>query len=96
MTEPSAKPSAEEKLSVGEKASPKKLTATAASLKGGEKKSLSTQSQTDPPKCPHGFGYLKKRDKDAPIPDECLSCPGMLECFSSSESGYAHPSKQKS
>jgi len=56
-----------------------------ASSKDGEKKLLSIKPQTDSPKCPYGFGYLKKRDKNAPIPDECLSCPRMLECFSSSE-----------
>ena len=85
VAEPPAKPSAEEKLSVGEKTPLKKPTATAASLKEGEKKLLSTQHQTGPPKCPYGFGYLKKQDKNAPIPDECLSCRRMLECFSSGE-----------
>jgi len=57
IPEPSAKPSAEEKLFVGERTAPKN--------------SLN---------CPYGFGHLKKLGNNAPIPDECLTCPKMLEC----------------
>lgn len=32
-------------------------------------------------KCQHFEGYLKKREKDAPIPDECLTCEKMIECM---------------
>ena len=32
-------------------------------------------------KCKHSFGYLKKRAKDVPIPDECLTCDKMIECL---------------
>jgi DNA-directed RNA polymerase subunit RPC12/RpoP len=32
-------------------------------------------------KCKHFLGYLKKRPKDAPIPDECLTCDKMIECL---------------
>jgi hypothetical protein len=32
-------------------------------------------------KCRHFLGYLKKRPKDAPIPDECLTCDKMIECL---------------
>jgi len=32
-------------------------------------------------KCSQGFGYLKKRPKGAPIPDECLTCPKMIQCI---------------
>jgi hypothetical protein len=31
--------------------------------------------------CKHFMGYLKKRSKDAPIPDECLTCGKMIECM---------------
>jgi DNA-directed RNA polymerase subunit RPC12/RpoP len=31
--------------------------------------------------CEHFFGYLKKREKDAPIPEECLMCGRMIECL---------------
>ena len=40
---------------------------------------------TDSTKCPYGFGYLKKFDKDGPIPDKCLVCSRLLECFSANE-----------
>jgi len=32
-------------------------------------------------KCKHFFGYLKKRPKDVPIPDECLTCDKMIDCL---------------
>lgn len=31
--------------------------------------------------CKHFLGYLKKRSKDAPIPDDCLTCNRMIECM---------------
>jgi len=36
-------------------------------------------------KCPYGFGYLKKFDKDGSIPDKCLVCSRLMECFSANE-----------
>jgi len=32
-------------------------------------------------KCPYHFGYLKEKPKELPIPEECLTCPKMLECM---------------
>jgi len=31
--------------------------------------------------CKHFLGYLKGRQKDAPFPDECLTCDKMIECL---------------
>lgn len=31
--------------------------------------------------CTHSFGYLKKHEKSMPFPDECLTCPKMVECL---------------
>ena len=31
--------------------------------------------------CTHHLGYLKKRQKDKPIPEECLTCSKMIECI---------------
>lgn len=31
--------------------------------------------------CKHFLGYLRKRPKNTPIPDECLTCERMVECF---------------
>ena len=33
-----------------------------------------------PPGCPHSFGYLSSRPRNAPIPQECLTCPKVLDC----------------
>jgi hypothetical protein len=33
--------------------------------------------------CPHRFGYLASRSKNAPIPQECLTCQKILECMHS-------------
>ena len=31
--------------------------------------------------CNHSLGYLKKRPKNTPIPEECLTCNKMIECL---------------
>ncbi len=31
--------------------------------------------------CQHFFGFLGKRQKDTPIPDDCLTCSKMVECL---------------
>ena len=31
--------------------------------------------------CNHFLGYMRKRAKDMPIPDECLTCSRMIECM---------------
>lgn len=33
-----------------------------------------------PAKCAHYFGFLNSIPEDAPIPDECLVCPKVLQC----------------
>jgi len=38
--------------------------------------------QARPPKCSHFLGYLRKIPRDTPIPDECFSCPQMVDCLS--------------
>lgn len=32
-------------------------------------------------KCDHFFGYLRKRDKNSQIPEDCLTCEKMIECM---------------
>ncbi len=32
--------------------------------------------------CPHHIGYLKRRPKNSPIPEECLTCTKMIDCMS--------------
>jgi hypothetical protein len=31
--------------------------------------------------CPQTFGYLAKRPKDAPIPQQCMLCPKIVDCM---------------
>jgi hypothetical protein len=38
--------------------------------------------QARPPKCSHFFGYLRKIPKNTTIPDQCFSCPKMVDCLS--------------
>jgi hypothetical protein len=35
---------------------------------------------SSPAKCVHYMGFLNVIPKDAPIPDECLICPKVLQC----------------
>jgi len=39
------------------------------------------ESKSDEVKCEHFLGYLKKRPKNTPIPDECLTYSKMIECL---------------
>jgi DNA-directed RNA polymerase subunit RPC12/RpoP len=32
--------------------------------------------------CPHHLGYLKRRSKNTPVPEECLTCSKMIDCMS--------------
>ncbi len=34
-----------------------------------------------PGNCLHHLGYLKKRPKNTPIPEECLTCSKMIDCM---------------
>lgn len=38
-------------------------------------------SQKEDFQCAHFLGYLKKRSRDMPVPDECLTCGKMIECM---------------
>ncbi len=44
-------------------------------------KKVAVGKQEDNVECKHFLGYLKKRAKDAPFPDECLTCDKMIECL---------------
>jgi len=51
------------------------------SRRAEKKKGKNTEPEAKNSGCNHYLGYLKKRPKNAPIPDECLSCPKMVECL---------------
>jgi hypothetical protein len=44
-------------------------------------KKVAVAKHEDEAKCTHFLGYLKKRGKDTPFPDECLTCDKMIECL---------------
>jgi hypothetical protein len=56
---------------------------------GGKETSISMEKvqkvvvakHEDDAKCTHFLGYLKKRPRDMPFPDECLTCNKMIECL---------------
>ena len=39
------------------------------------------EKEESPNGCLHHFGYLAHRPKDIPIPQECLTCPKIVECM---------------
>jgi hypothetical protein len=39
------------------------------------------KGEKGPSGCPHHLGYLANRPKDAPIPQECLTCPKIVDCM---------------
>ena len=38
-------------------------------------------NRTAPPECPYYLGYLGSLQKDNSVPDECFSCPKLMECL---------------
>jgi hypothetical protein len=41
----------------------------------------STEKEDQSSGCPQTFGYLAKRPKDAPIPQQCMLCPKIVDCM---------------
>lgn len=46
-----------------------------------KRKQEGDQENDDNIDCSHYLGYLKKRPKNAPIPDSCLTCQKMIKCI---------------
>jgi len=83
---PSTKPQKERKgVEGGEEAPVKPSKVEEKDPKGGE----------SPKGCSHHFGYLAHRPKDVSIPQECLTCPKVVECMlaASSNKIVSAPSK---
>jgi len=45
-----------------------------------EKKIQESRKAETAPECKHRFGYLRTLPRDAPIPNECLSCDKIIKC----------------
>lgn len=94
LTKSSAKPPVEEKMLVEKESSSREpvmeatlpeTTISEATVPEEEIESpVSSQPQpkTGSAGCPYGFGYLRKLDKEASIPDGCLGCSRIMECYS--------------
>ena len=87
ITKSSAKSPTEEKTLVVRESSPEEPVEEAATPEEEKKGLMSSklQPQAGSASCPFGFGYLRKLDKEAPIPDGCLSCSRIVDCYSANE-----------
>ncbi len=47
-----------------------------------EKKEIPKVIEPAPTVCPYHVGYLKKRPKNTPVPEECFTCVEMIDCMS--------------
>lgn len=85
LTKSSAKPSTGEKLLVRKESSSERPQEEVTMPDEERKRLMSTEPQTGSAECPYGFGYLRKLDRGASIPDGCLSCPRIMECYGANE-----------
>ena len=42
---------------------------------------VAAEAVEGPSDCMHELGYLKRRAKSEPIPEECLTCSKMIDCM---------------
>ncbi len=40
-----------------------------------------TQDQEKSSDCKHHFGYLNEKERTKQIPDECITCPEIIDCM---------------
>ena len=52
-----------------------------APVKPPNKEEKGPKGEESPKGCPHHFGYLAQRPKDASIPQKCLTCPKIVDCM---------------
>jgi len=52
-----------------------------APVKPSKKEEKGREGEESPKGCSHHFGYLAHRPKDAPIPQECLTCQKIVDCM---------------
>jgi len=81
LTKSSTEPRDELERPIKEEKTLEKPTVSVETKKSSEEALLTTDVGTnDSTKCTHQFGYLKTLPKDAPIPDECFTCPKYIRC----------------
>lgn len=67
-------------------ACPHCLTKVDVAVKDSKLDSVSVGTSSNPmgkppAECAFHFGYLKSLPKEASVPDGCLTCPKLLQCF---------------
>jgi Ca2+/Na+ antiporter len=81
LTKSSTERRAELERSINEEKTLEKPTVSVKTKKSSEESVPTTSVETENSvKCTHYFGYLKTLSKDAPIPDECFTCPKYIRC----------------
>ena len=87
LTKLSTRPPTEQKPLVEKERPPEKPVTESTIVGEDEEKTMSKEirPQTSSVTCPYGFGYLRKLDKEASIPDGCLGCSRIMECYSADE-----------
>jgi len=50
-------------------------------VKPSKEEEKGPKGEESPKECSHHFGYLAHRPKDAPIPQECLTCQKIVDCM---------------
>ena len=71
---------------VGEVERQEKMDVDEAVEEEEEEEVAEVQQENEPVKsgdgsvCPYYLGYLKKRQKNSPIPESCFTCVKMIEC----------------
>jgi len=87
LTKLSSRPPTERRLLVEKERLPEKPVREPTMAEEEEEKTMPTEirPQTGSVSCPYTFGYLRKLGKEASIPDGCLGCSRIMECYSADE-----------
>ena len=48
-------------------------------------KKIVTKPQSGYAECPRGFGYIKKFGENGSVPEKCLGCYRIMECYGEKE-----------
>jgi len=81
LTKPSTKPRDEPEHSIREEKTLETPTVSIETKEPPEEALPATGVEMESStKCTHQLGYLKKLPKNAPIPDECFTCPQYIKC----------------
>jgi len=81
LTKSSTKPRAELERPIREEKTLEKPAVSVETQKSSEEALLITDVETEgSANCTHHLGYLRKRSKDASIPDECFTCSKYIRC----------------